>query len=97
VQHAQNVYHLVADLIHHDVVWMHDVFTCASHATKPEQIRHMRKVFGRLDNGSVKALRRNRVALLNEIDDFHQVGGRFVRPPNGLHGLFGVLLAWPEP
>jgi len=32
---------------------MHDVLWRASHATGPEQIRHKRKVLGRLDDGGI--------------------------------------------
>lgn len=75
--------------------------TRASHATGPEQKRHERKILGRLDDDSVKALRRRCVALLDVIDDFHQVGGSFLRPPNCLHGLCDALRVrselWPWP
>ena len=83
--------------VNHDVVRMHHMLTRASHATEPEQKRHQGKVLCRLDNGSMQALCRCCVVLLDVVDDFHQVGGCLLRPTNVLHELFGVLRAWPEP
>lgn len=97
VQDPQNINHIGADLIHHNVIRMHNQFTGARHATGPEQIRHEGQHLGRLNDGGVKILRRRSVALLDVIDDFHQVGGCLVSPPNCLHGLCGVLRAWSEP
>ena len=87
VQYSQNINHITADLINHNVVRVHDVFTRANNATGPKQIRHERKVLGRLNDGSMKALSGHCIALLDVIGDFHQVGGSFLRPPDGLHGL----------
>ena len=73
------------------------MFAGASNPARPKQKWHQREVFGGLDDGSVQILRRSGIALLYEIDDFHQIGGCLIRPPNGLHGLGGALRAWPAP
>ena len=97
VQHSQDINHVIADLIHHDVIWMDNVLTRSGYTTGPEQIWHLWKVLGRLDDGCKKALRCQRVALVYVINDFHQIGGCLVRPADGLHGLCGALQAWHEP
>ena len=93
MQDPQNINYIVADLVDHNVIRVDNLLTGASHATGPKQIRHERQTLDGLNDGGVKILRIRGVTLLYLVDDFRQVGGCLVSPPNCLHGLCGVLRA----
>ena len=64
MQDPQNINHIVADLVHHNVIRVHNLFTGASHATGPEPIRHERQTLDGLNDGGVKILRSGGETLL---------------------------------
>lgn len=68
MQDPQNINYIVADLVHHNVIRVHNLFMGASHATGPEQIRHERQTLDGLNDGGVKILRSRGETLLYVID-----------------------------
>ena len=57
VQHSQNINHIAANLIHHDVIGMHYMLAGAGHAPQTEKVGHARKALSRLHDGGAKIMR----------------------------------------